>query len=60
MNGLDEAQPDVCEPPRRRKKTSRNAGKKVKGQDFWSMVDEWYNKKKLKLGTKVTDPGWKQ
>ncbi|KAJ3858248.1 hypothetical protein EV359DRAFT_88025 [Lentinula novae-zelandiae] len=30
-----------------------------KGQDFWSLIDSWFNSKK-DLGKKLTDEGWKQ
>ncbi|KAJ3844655.1 hypothetical protein F5878DRAFT_655675 [Lentinula raphanica] len=49
------------EPPAKKRKTlKQTAGGRVpKGQDFWSLVDAWYQEKKS-LGKKITDAGWKQ
>ncbi|KAF9072511.1 hypothetical protein BDP27DRAFT_1418126 [Rhodocollybia butyracea] len=57
-NNVDEGGPEGSKPPAKRKKSSN--GKKPKGHDFWSMVDEWYSDKMKTLGTKVTNSGWKQ
>ncbi|KAF9029674.1 hypothetical protein BDP27DRAFT_1436519 [Rhodocollybia butyracea] len=59
-SNVEESPQEASEPPAKRKKVSKNQGKKAKGHDFWSMVDEWYGEKMKELGTKITDPGWKQ
>ncbi|KAJ3856893.1 hypothetical protein EV368DRAFT_61327 [Lentinula lateritia] len=38
---------------------SSAGGRVPKGQDFWSLIDSWFNSKKY-LGKKLTDEGWKQ
>ncbi|KAF9026698.1 hypothetical protein BDP27DRAFT_1437431 [Rhodocollybia butyracea] len=60
-HNTDKGGPEFSEPPAKRKRASKNhTGKKLKGNDFWSMVDDWYSKKVEELGTKITDSGWKQ
>lgn len=59
-SNVEESPQEDSEPPAKRKKVAKNQGKKPKGHDFWSMVDEWYSEKMKKLGTKITDSGWKQ
>jgi hypothetical protein len=61
LDNVEERPQETGEPPVKRKKVSKNKiGKLAKGHDFWSMVDDWYGDKMKVLGTKITDPGWKQ
>jgi len=50
---------DKCsstEPPARKKQ--KHGGRVVKGQDFWSQAEKWFNARKKQWGDSWTTPGW--